>query len=119
MQNFIDEVKKYLYDLARLNGITVNFECRGDLHLNRTTRKALYRIVREATGNAIRHGYCSNIDVLLEADEQRILLEVADNGAGFDPESARSGSENGLGLVNMKELARNIGTLAVSARPEG
>ncbi|NLM24057.1 MAG: sensor histidine kinase [Firmicutes bacterium] len=115
---FIDEVKKYLYDLARLNGITVNFECRGDLHLNRTTRKALYRIVREATGNAIRHGYCSNIDVLLEADEQRILLEVADNGAGFDPESARSGSENGLGLVNMKELARNIGgTLAVDSIP--
>jgi len=46
------------------------------------------------------------------------LLEVADNGAGFDPESARSGSENGLGLVNMKELARNIGgTLAVDSIP--
>jgi NarL family two-component system sensor histidine kinase LiaS len=72
-------------------------------------RKSLYRIIREATGNAIRHGNCSNISVLLVGSNDRIRLAITDNGCGFDPLSLNYGGKSGLGLLNMKELARNMG----------
>ncbi|MGI6327381.1 MAG: ATP-binding protein [Dethiobacteria bacterium] len=38
-----------------------------------------------------------------------IELIIADNGGGFDLEEYQHGGKNGLGLLNMKELARSMG----------
>ncbi|HEV2594557.1 MAG TPA: ATP-binding protein [Sphingomicrobium sp.] len=43
----------------------------------------LQQLLREAVANAVRHGGAKNIDVALEVNDNHLLLDVADDGAGF------------------------------------
>jgi len=108
---FVEEVQKYLRDLAKLNNIEVTFHCNGHLQLLLSHQQhSLFRIIREATGNAIRHGHCSSIQVKVEEAAGRLILEIADNGGGFDPAALGRTNSRGLGLINMKELTRSMGS---------
>lgn len=76
--------------------VTLDFSCPPDLlppHLG----DELLAVVKEALSNALRHADASGIEVLVEGDETRVTVSVADDGAGFDPQRAR----RGLGLANM------------------
>ncbi|RPI34913.1 MAG: GAF domain-containing protein [Chloroflexota bacterium] len=68
---------------------------------------AFYRIVQEALTNVVKHAQATRIDVLLEQRDNRLILIVEDNGAGFDfKEKLESGR---LGLVGMRERAEMLG----------
>ncbi|MBL9202813.1 MAG: sensor histidine kinase [Opitutaceae bacterium] len=72
------------------------------------------QIAREAVSNALRHGRATAITLRLGRDADRCMLQVADNGAGFDP--ARAGPGHGLG--NMRARAARLGgTLTVESTP--
>ena len=66
----------------------------------------LYRIVQEAIGNSARHGAATRVDVRLVGGPQP-LLEVIDNGRGFDVRQAEAGV--GMGLRMMRYRASIIG----------
>lgn len=67
-------------------------------------------IVREAVGNAVRHGGAGKVAVTCDAtDGGGWLLRVANDGAPFDAESAPGPSEGHFGLEGMRERARRIG----------
>jgi signal transduction histidine kinase len=111
---FVEEVGEYLESLGTLNDVAVDFDHDDRLHdMKAATRHALYRIIREATGNAVRHGQCDSINVALGVEENTISLRVEDDGTGFDPTAFDYRSdeerESGLGLINMKEQARALG----------
>lgn len=109
-ETLADEIEKYLSDLAQLNNVAVEFSSNGGLgSLTAQAKRHLYRIVREATGNAIRHGNCGSIKVSLATDGTECRLVIVDDGAGFDTALVEDRGQYGLGLVNMKELARNLG----------
>lgn len=109
---FKEDLGKYLHDLGQLNNVNVDFAPQGQLqHLPAQVQRSLYRIIREATGNSIRHGQCSNIKVLLDVEEGKVTLDITDDGQGFAPDNrADKGVRQGLGLLNMRELARNMGS---------
>ncbi|HSK86039.1 MAG TPA: ATP-binding protein, partial [Rubrobacter sp.] len=52
-----------------------------------------------------RHSGARNVEVGLRTDEQAILVEVSDDGRGFDPGSARAG----IGLSAMRERSEGLG----------
>ena len=108
---FAEEVKTYLEDLKQLNDIDVEFECQGSFNdLSSAECNSFYRIIKEATSNALRHSACSRINVSLEATEEQIKLEITDNGSGFDQVAVLTTyDKKGLGLLSMKELTRNMG----------
>ena len=116
----MEDVRRYLTELGQLNDVFVEFDCRGSLgSIKSVARNSLYRIIREATGNAIRHGNCSSIKVSLIEENGIIELSIADNGEGFELEEYQHGGKNGLGLLNMKELAGSMGgTLTIESNPE-
>jgi signal transduction histidine kinase len=62
----------------------------------------LYRIAQEAVGNALRHAKPSHVTIRLQCAEDRVILEVTDDGRGFDV-GARTGA--GMGLFTMRERA--------------
>ena len=68
-------------------------------------REALYRIAREATSNAIRHGAASSLRLRLNDGDGR-SLRIVDNGGGFSTEAARM---HGFGLTSMRERAASVG----------
>jgi signal transduction histidine kinase len=82
-----------------------------------TTATHLYRIAQEAVTNAIKHGKPDCIVVGLSRTQQRIILEVKDNGRGLP---ARPPKKPGMGLRIMRYRAGTIGgSLAIQKRKGG
>ena len=108
---FVKEIKSYLDGLGKINQVAIDLDVKGkEEFLSPATSKAFYRIIKEATGNAVRHGKCSRIQVELEMKPFISDLTITDNGNGFDSsyyENMESDNHK-LGLVNMRELAGSL-----------
>jgi len=65
----------------------------------------LYRIVQEALTNAVKHSGATRIDVTAKANENNIVLKVADNGRG----RAKAATSSGLGVLLMQQRAAAFG----------
>jgi signal transduction histidine kinase len=73
----------------------------------------VYRLVQEALNNAVRHARARNAKVRVAQNQNRIAVEIGDDGRGFQPERAR-----GLGIMGMEERVKRLGgTLTVDSAP--
>ncbi len=80
----------------------------------------IFRIVQEATGNALKHAKADRLRVSLQSQEGALILLIEDNGQGFDPEKGLSQHAfgSGLGLQSMRERAELSGAdYALTATP--
>jgi signal transduction histidine kinase len=76
----------------------------------------LYRIAQEALNNSLKHAKATKEDVRIFVENKTIILEVSDDGIGFDPSAIDQ--RGGMGLVNMGERARHIGgALTIQSTP--
>jgi signal transduction histidine kinase len=101
-------------------GGTLRVNVDPSLKLDTKLSIAMYRIAQEAVENAVQHAKCSAIEIAIKSSRSRIILEVRDNGRGFDPEELLAG-RRGLGLLTMEHHAAQAGlelTIA-SARETG
>ncbi len=69
--------------------------------------EGLYRIAQEALNNALKHAEAGMVTVRIRPEDGRVVLEVADDGRGFDREEVQHGG--GMGLGSMRERARQMG----------
>jgi signal transduction histidine kinase len=84
--------------------------------LSRGAALALFRIVQEALGNAVKHGAAKQITVRLQRSGSDVTLDVSDDGVGFD--RSRLAAAGGLGLITMRERASQLdGTFEVDSAP--
>lgn len=74
--------------------------------LTLSQRAQLLPIVREALSNATRHALARTLRLTLRAAADGALLEISDDGIGFDPAALRS---RGHGLANLAARARDLG----------
>lgn len=75
----------------------------------------LYRIAQEALGNVRRHAAAAHVGLRLRRRPDRLELEVADDGRGFDPDRVPEGC---FGLVGLRERAHLLdGSLEVESSP--
>jgi signal transduction histidine kinase len=78
--------------------------------------QALYRIAQEALNNALKHAHAQRITVQLGQAQKRVILEIADDGSGFEPATAQE--NGGLGLRGIKErVAQLDGVLTLQSAP--
>ena len=79
-------------------------------------KEQLLRVVREAVANAARHGDPEVVAVALSGGES-VILEVSDDGRGFDVASATDGGTR-FGLTSMRERAEALGgAFSVESKP--
>ncbi len=80
----------------------------------------IFRIVQEAFNNAIKHSGAEQMHISLNQIGESIVLNIEDNGAGFDVKQAfdakqayvqGEGGQKGLGLTSMRERAESTGGL--------
>jgi PAS domain S-box-containing protein len=71
-------------------------------------KEALYRIAQEALHNIVKHAHAHCCQLLLYQHPETIVLEVIDDGVGFDPSTTFPGH---LGLHSMRERAMHLGGL--------
>jgi PAS domain S-box-containing protein len=67
---------------------------------------SVYRIAQEALANAVRHAGAGRIVIALDASRGELMLEVRDDGCGFDPATRPAVA---LGLASMEERALALG----------
>ena len=82
----------------------------------------VYRIVREAMANAVRHAGARRIDVRVIYGGLGVRIEIQDDGCGIGPEILQRGNREGhWGLTGMRERARLLGAKlsVVSTMGEG
>ena len=67
----------------------------------------LYRIAMEALNNLVRYARAQKVTVDLQTRSNWVILDICDNGVGFELEYARN--NGGLGIHNMKQRAHKLG----------
>ena len=79
-------------------------------------RHALVRIAREAVTNAVRHGGARSVRVELRQQDGQAMLQVRDDGRGFEP--AHSVPTSGYGVISMSDRAHGLpGTFEIESAP--
>jgi signal transduction histidine kinase len=78
-------------------------------------KQELYRVTQEALHNTMKHASASQVKVRLGRTAEAIILEIRDNGRGFDPLGSFPGH---LGLLSMQERVKNLaGVLSIESTP--
>ncbi|THF65671.1 sensor histidine kinase [Pseudothauera nasutitermitis] len=107
-------------DFTQRTGIACRIVCADhDIQLARDAEVALFRTFQEALTNVCKHACASRVEVRLTEEGDDVLLEVRDDGKGFDP--ADMDKPRSFGLRGMRErLAAFGGRLEIdSMRPGG
>jgi signal transduction histidine kinase len=80
------------------------------------SKEVLYRVSQEAMQNIARHSRATKVDVRLRQNDNCLVLEIHDNGMGFDTSREYPGH---LGLQSMRERVAQIGgDITVVSQPE-
>jgi PAS domain S-box-containing protein len=90
------------------------------LSLPEAIRLSLFRIFQEALSNLEQHARATEIVIRLVQTEEKVQLEIQDNGVGFEipKELAELASKGDLGLLGMRERAQAArGSLTVRSSP--
>ena len=103
------------------DGLDVRLAVQPDLELPPATEALVFRAAQEAVRNTTKHANASNLSISVAGVNGSVRLEVADDGAGFDPETANGHSGGHFGLQVLGDLARDAGGRfdVSSARDEG
>lgn len=102
---------------ARRSGLVCDVDTANDIPpLPRDHATQAFRIFQEVLTNIARHAHASRVSVRLAANQNRVVLEVRDNGRGLDEAKRQPGPA--LGLLGMRERAHRIGaTLHLGGQP--
>jgi two-component system, NarL family, sensor kinase len=87
--------------------------------LDLSQQQLVYRVAHETLRNANLHARARHVRVSLALEHSAVVLEISDDGAGFDATEARSATERGhFGLQVLADVAADAGAdLAVASAP--
>jgi nitrate/nitrite-specific signal transduction histidine kinase len=77
------------------------------VELPHAVEEGLYRIAQEALNNSLKHADAADVVVRIGTADGKVVLEVEDDGQGFDLDAV--GSNHGMGLANMRDRAAELG----------
>ena len=113
-QNLADVLKEYAVEWAHRSGIEIEVDVQEQGLLSLENEQTLYRIAQEALANVARHSGANHVDLLLRYEAGVVMMEIVDDGRGFDPR----GEHAGMGLVSMRERAEALnGEVAIESEP--
>lgn len=108
LPDLAQRMHRFAADLLTARNVAVEFQAEGlgeSTSISPETRRQVYLIYRECVRNALRHSDCHRVKVSVSRKDGALLLEVADDGVGFDRNSATQGT----GLASLEERARALG----------
>jgi len=109
-------LKASLESIESRAGLETELHTDGVERLPRAIEPDVYRIAMEALNNLVRYARAKKVTVDLQTRSDWIILDIRDNGVGFDIERVRDGG--GMGIHNMEQRAKRLGgRLEISSRP--
>jgi signal transduction histidine kinase len=90
--------------------IQVDLQIQGEVRsLPEVVEENFLRIGREAIVNVIKHAHATTVNIRLEFEPRRVVLEIQDNGRGFARELAAGPDEGHFGLLGISERVKRLG----------
>jgi PAS domain S-box-containing protein len=115
-------LRQQLAKLAERTGCKTEVTWLLDERLDADLETVAFRVVQEALANVARHADATTVSVQAERDGSDVVLQVADDGVGFDPPAARerAAATGHLGLRSMAERIQTAGgSLEITSEPGG
>jgi signal transduction histidine kinase len=118
-------IEAFVSDVSRHTNmhIVTKIEPEGMEALRSSTQQQIYRIVQEAVGNMLKHSHAKNALFCMQVVDHNLHIELSDDGKGFrvPDDLTQLALTGGMGVINMRQRAREIGGCLeiVSAPGEG
>jgi signal transduction histidine kinase len=116
-EGLVAALQNRLESVEKRSGLETLLEVEGeDGLLSPDVEEELYRIAQEALNNALKHAQANQVMIGLYQRPDSVLLEISDNGQGFDPVTVHE--QGGFGLRSMKERVSQMdGRLEIQSQP--
>lgn len=110
-----DAIATAIAEFRQTSGITPELTLELTQSLPGEINVAIYRVLQESLTNIYRHSQATEVRIALQQRLGVVVLEVYDNGQGFDPER----NTTGFGLQGMRERAAALGgQFVLSSQPD-
>jgi PAS domain S-box-containing protein len=114
-EGLVSALTKQAAAVQARHGMVVSLDLCDEPVLPLQVKQELYRIVQEALHNTAKHAHASMVNVRLDQTPEALLLEVRDDGVGFDVTASFPGH---LGLRSMQERVALLGgTCEIESTP--
>jgi signal transduction histidine kinase len=117
-RGLVSALSDYVEVVRQQAGISCTLAAKLPERLPEDHEIVLYRVAQEALTNVARHARASSARVELTETAEAVVLEVYDDGVGFDPAAEQQGGLDHFGLAGMRERVELAGgTWTVWSRP--
>jgi signal transduction histidine kinase len=120
-EGLVAALNEYASNLQQTNGLTVKIDAERYRNcLDAEAEGVVFAIIEEAVNNAKKHAEASSIWVRLKVERGFFVVQVEDDGCGFDVKAVERsyGARGSLGLVNLRERADLVdGSLTINSTP--
>jgi signal transduction histidine kinase len=110
-EGLVGALQQRLDTVERRAGVEAQLVVEGEIELPPDVEEAFFRIAQEALNNALKHAAPASVVVTIHTEgelyDQRVALEIVDNGVGFNTDAVAG--DGGMGLAGMRERAEKIG----------
>ena len=114
-EGLVTALTKQAAALHARHGINVELDLCDELNLTLKVKRELYRVAQEALHNTVKQAEASKVDLRLRLVDGEVMLEVRDNGKGFEATGSFPGH---LGLHSMRERIESLdGGLRIESAP--
>lgn len=115
-EGLVGAIQQRLGAVERRAGVKAHLLVDDVIELPAPVEEGLYRTAQEALNNALKHAAATSVTVRICTIDGHVELAVADNGTGFEVDTACNGG--GMGLANMQERVDKLGgTLRITSAP--
>jgi signal transduction histidine kinase len=110
-------MREYATNIFEAKDIEYTFQVDDGVHnikLDMEARRDFFLIFKEAVNNLAKYSNCHRATVKIEVYEYTMVMQIQDDGIGFETKSA----DNGNGLTNMMKRANALnGILTIKSKP--
>lgn len=97
--------------INKLESVKANLVIKGEIvPFSADTKIIIFRIIQEFICNTIKYASATELNIILNYDNDNFVLDIADNGKGFDMKSKLN---QGNGISNIKNRAALIGASSI------
>ena len=117
MQKIMARMREFATSVLEAKDIDIDFKAADDVNhltLDMEARRDFFLIFKEAINNAAKYSKCKHVSISIHVAQKRLLLDISDDGIGFDVNTADSGN----GLINMRKRADSLkGNVVINSNP--
>ncbi len=118
---FVASLKTYVTDFEMETGINTELKVFGiERKLGDEAETALFRICQECLNNIRRHSQAKNAYIKFEYSDRGVILNIMDDGIGFDTTVLKTSIKDHFGLIGIRERTALLnGSCNVESSPNG